>query len=61
MRGGALPALRAILGHRSLTMTMPYAHLSPGHLRTEIEKTAAQINAWTAHEVESDRSPRVSA
>jgi integrase len=39
MRGGSLPALQAILGHASLTMTMRYAHLAPGHLRAEIART----------------------
>ena len=28
-------------GHASLTMTMRYAHLAPGHLRAEVDKTAA--------------------
>jgi integrase len=31
MRGGDLKALQEILGHRTLTMTMRYAHLAPGH------------------------------
>jgi integrase len=41
MRGGQLEALREILGHKDVKMTLRYAHLSPGHLATEIEKTAA--------------------
>jgi len=41
MRGGQLQALKEILGHASLTMTMRYAHLAPGHLRAEVDKTAA--------------------
>ena len=45
MRGGSLLALRDILGHRDIKLTARYAHLSPGHLRTEIEKTAAPIAA----------------
>ena len=43
MRGGQLEALREILGHKDIKMTLRYAHLSPGHLRTEIEKTAAAV------------------
>jgi integrase len=40
MRGGSLSSLQKILGHASITMTMKYAHLSPEHLRQEMEKTA---------------------
>jgi integrase len=47
MRGGSLLALREILGHRDIKLTARYAHLSPGHLRTEIEKTAAPMPAST--------------
>jgi integrase len=48
MRGGSLQALREILGHRDIKLTLRYAHLSPGHLRTEIEKTAAPMPVPTA-------------
>jgi integrase len=43
MRGRQLEALRAILGHRDIKMTLRYAHLSPSHLRTEIDKTATPV------------------
>ena len=36
---GSLQALREILGHATLAMTMRYAHLSPAYLRDEIAKT----------------------
>ena len=49
MRGGQLEALREILGHKDVKMTLRYAHLSPGHLATEIEKTAAPVPA-SAHD-----------
>jgi integrase len=39
MAGGSLPALQQILGHAALTMTMRYSHLSPKHIREEMEKT----------------------
>lgn len=39
MRGGSLQALKEVLGHASLTMTMRYAHLAPEHLRSEVAKT----------------------
>jgi len=50
MRGGNLLALREILGHRDIKLTARYAHLSPGHLRTEIEKTAAPTAPVSAHD-----------
>jgi hypothetical protein len=56
MRGGSLQALKEILGHATLSMTMKYSHLSPGHLRSEMAKTERhgefvqnQINTSSAH------------
>jgi site-specific recombinase XerD len=42
MRGGDLLALQKILGHRTLTMTQKYAHLSPDYLRSAMDRTARQ-------------------
>ena len=39
MRGGSLQALKELLGHADLKMTLRYAHLSPEHLRSEVAKT----------------------
>jgi integrase len=39
MQGGALPALQQLLGHKTLAMTMRYAHLNEKHLRAEVAKT----------------------
>jgi integrase len=39
MNGGSLAALQQILGHRTLAMTMKYAHVNPQHLLAEIAKT----------------------
>ena len=39
MRGGSLLGLSKILGHATLAMTTRYAHLSPDHLRGEMEST----------------------
>jgi integrase len=60
MRGGQLEALREILGHRDIKMTLRYAHLSPGHLRIEIEKTAAN-GTRAAHDARIEVTPPVSA
>jgi hypothetical protein len=43
MRGGSLQALKAILGHADVKITLKYAHLSPEHLRGEISKTERPI------------------
>jgi hypothetical protein len=56
-----------ILGQKDIKMTLRYAHLSPGHLRTEIEKTAtnqARIDgavSKSAHDARVEPSPRVNA
>ena len=39
MRGGSLQALKDILGHATLAMTVRYAHPAPEHLRSEVVKT----------------------
>ena len=49
MRGGQLEALREILGHRDIKMTLRYSHLAPGHLRAEMEKTARPNGTKTEH------------
>ena len=57
MRGGSIQALKEILGHADLKMTLRYAHLAPEHLRGAIVKTerrspsAENVNVTTtAHE-----------
>jgi integrase len=47
MRGGSLQALKEILGHATLAMTMRYAHLAPEHLRSEIAKTERPAQSTT--------------
>jgi len=44
MKTRDLPALQKILGHYSPTMTQRYAHLSNGHVRSEMEVLSA---LWT--------------
>jgi integrase len=36
MRGVSLKELQGLLGHSSLAMTMPHAHVAPEHLRTAV-------------------------
>lgn len=38
MRGVDLPTVQHWLGHKSITMTMKYAHLAPSHRARQIEK-----------------------
>src|SRR5262249_42637794 len=37
MAGIDIPTLKELLGHKSITMTMRYAHLSPNHKRKAME------------------------
>lgn len=37
MRGASLPAVQALMGHATITMTMRYAHLAPDHLRAAVD------------------------
>jgi integrase len=50
MRGGSLYDLKEILGHSDIKMTARYAHLSPHHLRTGVERLKGLATAPTAHE-----------
>ncbi len=54
MRGGSLQALKELLGHASLTMTMRYAHLSPDHLRAEVARTERQATDPTFSRLSAD-------
>jgi integrase len=49
MREGTLAALKDILGHRTLAMTMKYAHLNRQHLLAEVAKTERK-QADSAHD-----------
>lgn len=57
MRGGSLQALKEILGHASLAMTLRYAHLAPEHLRSEIVKTERRPQATEVSTQASTQEP----
>jgi site-specific recombinase XerD len=38
MAGVDLKTAQELMGHKTLAMTARYAHLSPGHLKTAIQK-----------------------
>ena len=44
---GDLPALQAVLGHKSIDMTMRYSHLVTAHLHEAIAKTGTKLGTRT--------------
>lgn len=53
MRGADLKDVQEILGHRDFKMTMRYAHLSPGHLRSAVGRLEGLTGGIQALHVES--------
>ena len=47
MKGASLKDVQEILGHKDMTMTLRYAHLSPEHKK----KTVNLLNGLTAVEM----------
>lgn len=47
-RTGDLPALQAILGHRTVTMTMRYAHMITAHLHEAMAKFGTKVGTEKA-------------
>lgn len=45
MAGVDLRTIQELLGHKSILMTMRYAHLAPAHLRDAVERLAGQRTA----------------
>src|SRR4029453_12486549 len=48
MRGGSLKALQEILGHADYKMTLRYSHLSPAHLRADMDRMEGLTPALSA-------------
>jgi len=61
--GGNIVALQRILGHQSLAMTKPYAHLAPDHLQEalRLNPVAGKIAGWRSVGKESTRQAAVAA
>ena len=68
MRGRPLKEIQEVLGHKSFSMTLRYAHLSPMHLRTAVESldgltpsvdNIAQMAHKRAQSVESSEQDKV--
>src|SRR5437899_6178562 len=58
MEGVDLMTIRELMGHKSMAMTLRYAHLSPGHQRTAIERLVTR-NGWTPAHKRQERSSTV--
>ena len=51
MSGADLKTMQELLGHRSITMTLRYAHFSPGHKRRAVERLCSGMDTiWTPEE-----------
>jgi integrase len=48
MAGVDIRTVQELMGHKSITMTMRYAHLAPGHQQTAVEKLIAPSATTTA-------------
>jgi len=54
MNGGDLYVLKGILGHKSITMTQRYAHLSPAYTKAMVEK---MDQIWIKQQSTEDQAP----
>jgi len=62
MAGVDIRTVQELMGHKSITMTMRYAHLAPGHQQTAVEKLIAPSATTTATdelEAHNDQEPVV--
>jgi integrase len=57
VRGASLQDVKEILGHSDLKMTMRYAHLSPAHLRTAVERLDGLTSGAAATESDVETGP----
>jgi len=47
MAGVDIMAIRQVLGHKTIQMTLRYSHLSPGHLRTAVAALGEALTSQT--------------
>ncbi|WP_192841079.1 tyrosine-type recombinase/integrase [Pantoea sp. A4] len=59
MAGGNIVVLRCILGHSDMSVTMRYAHFSPGHLKDSIHcNPLPTTDAKNGDKVAAEMTPR---
>jgi hypothetical protein len=54
-RGGDLRTMQELMGHKTITMTLRYSHLSPTHQREAVQRLLQESTATT-----TTISPKVS-
>ncbi|MDE2009982.1 MAG: site-specific integrase [Candidatus Omnitrophica bacterium] len=59
MNGVALNTVREILGHKSMDMTLRYAHLSPDHRKQAVDLLAKKIDTFWTPEQKAESSPNL--
>ena len=46
MAGVDIVTVKELLGHKTLTMTLRYAHLSPGHRANAVKVLEGKLGGW---------------
>jgi len=61
MAGVNLNTVRELMGHKSLTMTLRYAHLSPGHKKRAVEILDTQMDTiWLPERNKEEKAENLS-
>lgn len=58
MNGVAINTVREILGHKSMDMTLRYAHLSPDHRKQAVDILAKKIDTFWTPEQKTEKSEK---